>query len=518
MSRGPGGKRKSQPTLSRVIYISKLPTLSSDDALYDVASQFGQVMKVQRLTYGKAAFVEYHELDSAESFYRFAMNEGVRVLNKLVNVEYSTKQSLARRDTRPRRGVDKGIENKRSVFLPDGKQPYVDDVRNIGRSHIPALAPPPPITSSDTAREVMLPVLIYDDGEMQINTLSRRWPKDIKLPMQIENDRRMTSDLIPALMDRRRRSPSPERRNRGYINPPDDRRNRGAYGSVRGRSPVQSLRAHPYASNRDLGAGGRLSVRYSPSPTRFDRAPHYDERSPRFDRRSPVVERVPRFESAPQRKVLILNNISKNIGPAELAKLVGCYGDVMRIKFIYKKQESAFVVVRDEEHAQRVIHHLNGQLIFDGPPLSIAFSRHQTLAPFRGGEFEIEIDPDDRCHRYSFRGGQRELRTLTAPTKTLHISNIPAEVDEQEVGDYMNAIAFQFFRSKKGMGYCKFDSIREASASLMAKHGTRFQGSRLRVSFTRSRIFAQGDRGRRDRSRSSEMREVRVKDVEPDFS
>jgi len=506
MSRGSGGsKRFSQPARSRVIYMSKLPTLKSDDALYDLASRFGQVVTVQRLSHGQAAFVEFLGLDSAESFYRFAISEGVRVLNKLVNVEYSTKQTLNKRDTRPRRGVDQGLEKKSSVFLPGGK-PYVDDIRNIGRSHIPEMSP---VSSSQTAREVMLPVLIYDDGEMQINTLSRRWPKDINLPMQIQSARQMSSDLIPALMDRSRRNPSPERRSRGYIDQPNDKRG-GAYGSIRGRSPVQSLRAHPYAPTRDLVDGSRMAVRYSPSPARYDRAP------PRFDRRSPVNDRISRLNNAPQRKVLILNNISKNIGPAELAKLIGCYGDVLRIKFIYKKQESAFVVVKDEEHAQRVIHHLNGQHVFDGPPLAIEFSRHQNLTPFRGGEFEIEIDPDDRCHRYSFRGEQRELRTLTAPTKTLHISNIPSGVDEQEVADYMDAVAFEFLRSKKGMGYCKFNSIREAAASLMSNHGTRFQGSRLRVSFTRSRIF-QNARGKRERSRGSEMREVRVKEAEPDF-
>jgi len=503
MSRGSGGsKRYSQPSISRVIYMSKLPTLKSDDVLYDIAARFGQVVTVQRLSYGKAAFVEFVELNSAESFYRYAMSEGMRVLNKLVNVEYSTKKTLNKRDTRSRRGMDQGLEKKPSVFLPDGK-PYGDDARSMGRPHIQEISAP--VTSSQTAREVMLPVLIYDDGEMQINTLSRRWPKDISLPMQVAAARRTTSDLIPALMDRRRRNTSPERGSRGYINQPDDKRG-GAYGNVRGRSPVHPLRAHPYGPPRELVDGSRLAMRYSPSPARYPPPP-------RFDRRSPVNDRV--LNSAPQRKVLILNNISKNIGPAQLAKLVGCYGDVLRIKFIYKKQECAFVVVRDEEHAERVIHHLNGQPVFDGPPLAVDFSRHQTLTPYRGGEFEIEIDPDDRCHRYTLRNAARELRTLTAPTKTLHLSNIPSEVDEQDVADYMDSVAFEFLRTKKGMGYCKFNSIREAAGSLMAKHGTRFQGSRLRVSFTRSRIF-QNARGKRDRSRS-EMREVRVKEAEPDF-
>jgi len=507
MSRGSGGSKRFSPSISRVIYMSKLPTLKSDDALFDLATRFGQVVTVQRLSYGKAAFVEFLDISAAESFYRFAMSEGMRVLNKLVNVEYSTKKTLNKRDTRPRRGLDQGLEKKPSVFLPDGK-PYGDDGRSMGRSHITEISAP--VSSSQTAREVMLPVLVYDDGEMQINTLSRRWPKDISLPMQVAAARRTTSDLIPALMDRRRRNPSPERRSRGYINQPDDKRG-AAYGNMRGRSPVQPLRAHPYAPTRDLVDAGRMAMRYSPSPARYERAPP----PPRYDRRSPVNDRDPRINSMPERKVLILNNISKNIGPAQLAKLIGCYGDVLRIKFIYKKQESAFVVVRDEEHAQRVIHHLNGQHVFDGPPLAIDFSRHQTLTPFRGGEFEIEIDPDDRCHRYTFRGAARELRTLTAPTKTLHLSNIASGVDEQDVADYMDAIAFEFLRTKKGMGYCKFNSIREAAASLMAKHGTRFQGSRLRVSFTRSRIF-QNARGKRERSRS-EMREVRVKEVEPDF-
>lgn len=62
----------------------------------------------------------------------------------------------------------------------------------------------------------------------------------------------------------------------------------------------------------------------------------------------------PALVSVTPGRVILANNLSNDVSPDVLATLVGVYADVIRVKILFKKPDSALIQLRDAAHTDRV--------------------------------------------------------------------------------------------------------------------------------------------------------------------
>ncbi|XP_034093547.1 polypyrimidine tract-binding protein 2-like [Gymnodraco acuticeps] len=193
--------------------------------------------------------------------------------------------------------------------------------------------------------------------------------------------------------------------------------------------------------------------------------------------------------------VLLVSNLNEEmVTPQSLFTLFGVYGDVQRVKILYNKKDSALIQMSDGNQAQLAMSHLNGQKM-NGKIIRVTLSKHQTVALPRDGLDDQGLTKDfnnSPLHRFK-KPGSKNFQNIFPPSATLHLSNVPQDVTEEDLRLlFSNAggtvKAFKFFQDRK-MALIQMTTVEEAIQALIDLHNYNMGGSQhLRVSFSKSTI------------------------------
>ncbi|NP_001315358.1 uncharacterized protein LOC541437 [Danio rerio] len=193
--------------------------------------------------------------------------------------------------------------------------------------------------------------------------------------------------------------------------------------------------------------------------------------------------------------VLLVSNLNEEmVTPHSLFTLFGVYGDVQRVKILFNKKDSALIQMADMNQAQLAMSHLNGQKMFS-KIIRVTMSKHQTVQLPRDGLDDQGLTKDftnSPLHRFK-KPGSKNFQNIFPPSATLHLSNIPQDVTEEDLRVLFSnsggtVKAFKFFQDHK-MALIQMSTIEEAIQCLIDLHNYNMGNNHhLKVSFSKSTI------------------------------
>lgn len=194
--------------------------------------------------------------------------------------------------------------------------------------------------------------------------------------------------------------------------------------------------------------------------------------------------------------VLLVANLNpEKVTPQSLFVLFGAYGNVHRVKILYSNKENALVQMADGGQAELALRNLNGHKLH-GKSLCIVPSKHQSVKLPQEGKEDQGLTKDyanSPLHRFK-KPGSKNFQNIFPPSATLHLSNLPSSVSEEDLKKLFSSSggsvkAFKFFPKDRKMALIRMGSVEEAIQALVELHGhTLGQNHRLRVSFSRITI------------------------------
>ncbi|XP_066479717.1 polypyrimidine tract-binding protein 2 isoform X3 [Tiliqua scincoides] len=200
--------------------------------------------------------------------------------------------------------------------------------------------------------------------------------------------------------------------------------------------------------------------------------------------------------SAGGNTVLLVSNLNEEmVTPQSLFTLFGVYGDVQRVKILYNKKDSALIQMADGNQSQLAMSHLNGQKMY-GKIIRVTLSKHQTVQLPREGLDDQGLTKDfgnSPLHRFK-KPGSKNFQNIFPPSATLHLSNIPPSVSEDELRALFantggTVKAFKFFQRDHKMALLQMSTVEEAIQALIDLHNYNLgENHHLRVSFSKSTI------------------------------
>lgn len=180
--------------------------------------------------------------------------------------------------------------------------------------------------------------------------------------------------------------------------------------------------------------------------------------------------------------------------PLATCRSQGVYGDAQRVKILYNKKDSALIQMADGNQAKLAMSHLNGQKMY-GKIIRVTLSKHQTVQLPREGLDDQGLTKDftnSPLHRFK-KPGSKNFQNIFPPSATLHLSNIPQDVTEEDLRLLFSnsggtVKAFKFFQDHK-MALLQMSTVEEAIQSLIDLHNYNMgENHYLRVSFSKSTI------------------------------
>uniref|UniRef100_A0A2I3TKF5 Polypyrimidine tract binding protein 2 n=3 Tax=Homininae TaxID=207598 RepID=A0A2I3TKF5_PANTR len=200
--------------------------------------------------------------------------------------------------------------------------------------------------------------------------------------------------------------------------------------------------------------------------------------------------------SAGGNTVLLVSNLNEEmVTPQSLFTLFGVYGDVQRVKILYNKKDSALIQMADGNQSQLAMNHLNGQKMY-GKIIRVTLSKHQTVQLPREGLDDQGLTKDfgnSPLHRFK-KPGSKNFQNIFPPSATLHLSNIPPSVAEEDLRTLFantggTVKAFKFFQRDHKMALLQMATVEEAIQALIDLHNYNLgENHHLRVSFSKSTI------------------------------
>jgi len=197
-----------------------------------------------------------------------------------------------------------------------------------------------------------------------------------------------------------------------------------------------------------------------------------------------------------------VSNVPEETTPDDLFRLFSLYGNVMKVKIMYKKRSTALVQFQNHIQANLARANLNNCPFF-GSHIAVTISNtHQIYMP--GASFYKETSEDkeylskdysnSKEHRYKV-AGSKNFQNVTAPSQTLHLSNLPDCTNEELFGLLSGLFAntaqptrINFFGFGKKMAYVKFGSLDESVRILVLFHNANIDGRLLKISFSKTQI------------------------------
>ena len=136
-------------------------------------------------------------------------------------------------------------------------------------------------------------------------------------------------------------------------------------------------------------------------------------------------------------KILIISKLPKGVTPDIIFRLFSLYGNVQKVKIMYKKRDTALVEYEDYLQANNARFFLNGCPLF-GSNIDVNKSTCQTIkmsfspAEYYGSTDESSLIKDythSNEHRYKV-AWSKNFNNIAPTSDTLHISNLPANCTE----------------------------------------------------------------------------------------
>lgn len=198
--------------------------------------------------------------------------------------------------------------------------------------------------------------------------------------------------------------------------------------------------------------------------------------------------------------VLLISNLDEeSVNPDVLFTLFGVYGDVLRVKILYNKKDSALIQMAEASQAHLAIQHLDKLKLF-GKQMRVMPSKHQVVQMPKEGQPDTGLTKDytnSPLHRFKKRGS-KNYQNIYPPSSTLHLSNIPATISEEEIkhlfeSNGFTVKGFKFFPKDRKMALIQLNSIEDAVGALIKMHNYQLsEQNHLRVSFSKSNIQSDG--------------------------
>lgn len=194
--------------------------------------------------------------------------------------------------------------------------------------------------------------------------------------------------------------------------------------------------------------------------------------------------------------VLLVSNLDD--GPTEcdhLFILFGVYGDVQRVKILFNKKDTALIQMAEPQQAMLAMNHLDKVKLWN-KQIRVMPSKHSNVQLPKEGQPDAGLTKDystSSLHRFK-KPGSKNYSNIYPPSATLHLSNIPSSVEEEDLRTAFNTIgltvtAFKFFPKDRKMALVQLASVDEAVTGLVKLHNHQLsETSHLRVSFSKSTI------------------------------
>lgn len=190
--------------------------------------------------------------------------------------------------------------------------------------------------------------------------------------------------------------------------------------------------------------------------------------------------------------VVIVNKLDPEKVTADiLFTLLGVYGDVLRVKILYNKRDTAMVQFVNSQQASHAQQNLTGCPLF-GQNLMVNKSKHSDVKLPReedGKELTRDYTGSEQ-HRFKQKQFVNQ-KNVNPPSQVLHVANINDATTMQEIVDIFQAQqptspppVVEFFKSKGSMAYVAMNSVDEAVMALINLHNYQLNTYPLRVSFS----------------------------------
>jgi hnRNP-L/PTB/hephaestus splicing factor len=169
--------------------------------------------------------------------------------------------------------------------------------------------------------------------------------------------------------------------------------------------------------------------------------------------------------------LIVSNLVQGRVTPDVLFNLFGVYGDVLRVKILFNKPDTALIQMATHEQAESAISFLQNCPLY-GSTLAVNMSKHASIAMPRPDQENATLTKDysnSTAHRFRSGGGKHGMH-LTAPTPVLHVVGIPPAATEDDVkGLFARAgpvVGFKFFACVLPL---LLDVNRDANSSFTAR-------------------------------------------------
>ncbi|XP_054158586.1 polypyrimidine tract-binding protein 3-like [Oppia nitens] len=198
-----------------------------------------------------------------------------------------------------------------------------------------------------------------------------------------------------------------------------------------------------------------------------------------------------------QTPVLLVSNLNEGTTTTDaLFTLFGVYGDVIRVKILFNKKDNALVQMAEPGQAA-LAHNYLDKVRLHGRVIRVTPSKHQVVQMPKEGQHDAGLTKDfssSALHRFK-KPGSKNYGNIYPPSATLHLSNIPASVQEEDIRQAFQqecqtqVVAFKFFPKDRKMALIQLSSVDDSIHALIQMHNYQLsESSHLRVSFSKSSI------------------------------
>jgi polypyrimidine tract-binding protein 2 len=193
--------------------------------------------------------------------------------------------------------------------------------------------------------------------------------------------------------------------------------------------------------------------------------------------------------------VLVSNMNEDLMTPENIFVLFGVYGDVIRVKILYNKKDTAMVQYAEPRQAAQAILHLDRVKVF-GKSLKVTMSKHPEVQMPKDGQPDSGLTRDfstSPLHRFK-KPGSKNYQNIYPPSTTLHLSNIPPSITDVDLQrffkeNHFEVKALRFFPNDHKMALMEMNTIEEATEALIRMHNYQLnENTHLRVSFSKAVI------------------------------
>ena len=121
-----------------------------------------------------------------------------------------------------------------------------------------------------------------------------------------------------------------------------------------------------------------------------------------------------------------------------------------------------------------------------GKRLEVNYSKHPQINP----SADTQDYSSSNLNRFN-RNVSKNYRYCCAPTKMIHVSSLPGDATETKITAYLaphgNILEAKIFEANgKKQALIHFENEEQAVEALVCKHATLFQGSTIRLAFSKS--------------------------------